>query len=165
MPTGRHNLIQLGSSYLTTTGLVGGIPCKTDVSGLNVLKFGRVGQTIIALDGTSWTQSYSVKGVPISFSVFRMTSTLLTTVSDAMRSAVTTGTAMTLNITGGAFGDHYLTVMPLFPTPIEASGEFYLTTAYDVKFNFVVQSQTFTLTPTAGTLTLTGQSVTLTKTP
>lgn len=162
MPTGRHNLIQLSNVYFTTDGLSTGTPCKTTVTGLNVLKTGRTGQSIIVLDGTVWQQPVSINGAPISFSVFRMTSALLTTVSDAIRAAAIAGSNISLSITGGAFGDFYLTVAPAFPTPIEFDGEFFSNTLYDVTFNFIVQSQIYQLPITAGAYVITGNNITLT---
>lgn len=163
MPTGRHNLIALGATYFTRDGTSAGIPCKTEVKGLDVLKMERTGQTILALDGTAYTQAYSVKGVPLSFSVFRMTSALLNTVSDAIRAAVTNSTNLTLTITDGAVGSFYLTVAPLFPQPISFLGEFQSDQVYDVNFNFVVVALNYQMTATAGSLTLTGASATLTQ--
>ena len=158
MPTGRHTLISLGSTYFTTDGLSTGTPCKTDVTGLNIVKAGRLGQTNVAIDGTPWTQTFPINGAPISFSVFRMSSALLTTVSDAIRAS----TNLSLTITGGAFGNFYLTVIPNWPEPITFNGEFYLSTAHDVTFNFIIVSQTYTLTASAGSISITGQNLTLT---
>lgn len=52
----RYNAIQIGSVYLTNTGLVGGTPCKTSVIGLDGLKPQFNKNIIKAIDGTPYSQ-------------------------------------------------------------------------------------------------------------
>ena len=66
----RFNAIQIGSVYLTSTGLVGGKPCKTSVNGLQSLKPAKNKNIIKAIDGTPFSQFTSLKkGIDLEVSI------------------------------------------------------------------------------------------------
>lgn len=66
----RYNAIQIGSVYLTSTGLVGGTPCKTNVSGLDALKPQYNKNVIKAIDGTPYSQITSgKKGIDLEIDI------------------------------------------------------------------------------------------------
>ena len=163
MPTGRHNLIQYGSYYFTTDGLSTGTPCKTETSGLKAIKRGLIGQTILALDGTAWQQSQSIKGLTFTFTVFRVLGSVLTQIYDMERAAILAGSSLTLNITGGGYGDFYLTCKPALSQTADGNDEFYLEKLYDVPFTVIIQSQSFSLTGSPGSIVFTGAAATLTQ--
>lgn len=162
MPSGKHNLIQLDSHYFTSTGLVGGTRCRTTISGLKALKRRMVGQTIIALDGTAWTHYQGVKGLPVDMTAFRMASAVYTTVTDAIRAAIQSSSNMTLNITDGAYGDFYLTVHPVLNTDRDGEDEMTSNMVNDIPFTFIVVARNDIFDISAGSLSITGQNLTLT---
>jgi hypothetical protein len=161
--TGKYNHVQLGSLHFTTDGTSSGFPCKSSVKGLENIIPSYTWQTIIAIDGEPYLQGpYPVKGVPVSTTFEVMHQDVLFSVIAAVNTAVGGSTTQTLKITEGAYGDFNLTVYPASPF-MDPLGEFYLTNTKQVTFNWTVKSVGRLLTVSPGTLTLTGQSVTLTQ--
>jgi hypothetical protein len=164
MTTGRYNLISLGSIYFTKTGLSTGVPCKTEVTGLDALAVSHTGQTIIAIDGTPYVQTVApIRGTPISILLSVMEESVYHSVRSAINTAVSGSTTLTLTLLNGAFGDYKLTVYPSFPQPITFKGDFQSGRVKDVTLNFTVSSVGYPLSVAPGALDLTGQSVTLTQ--
>ena len=162
--TGRYNQIRLGSLYFTHDGSSSGFPCKSTVVGLEPLMLAFTGQTTIAIDGEPYVQTIQpVKGVPISTTFEVIDQDVMFSVVSAVNSAISGSTTQTLVLTDGAFGDFTLTVYPSLPNFMSFPGEFYLTNAKSVTFNWIVKTVGRVLTASPGTLTLTGQSVTLTQ--
>ncbi len=74
MPTtGRHNLIQFGDVYLTTTGDAMGKPCKTECTGFDVFEGdGTQGQDIKSLNGSVYQQYQELIDAPVSILSIQM---------------------------------------------------------------------------------------------
>lgn len=65
----RYNTISINGVYLTKTGLVGGVACKTEVSGLVNLRPELSRIISESIDGTPKVQFRSHKGKPIGITV------------------------------------------------------------------------------------------------
>lgn len=66
----RYNAIQIGTVYLTNTGLVGGTPCKTSVAGLDGLKPQFNKNILKAIDGTPFSQFTALKkGIDLEITI------------------------------------------------------------------------------------------------
>jgi hypothetical protein len=162
MPTGRHNLVSIGSTWLTKTGLDSGIPCKTNVAGLDALKLSKTGSTIIALDGTPFLQTMSsAKGLPVSIGAEIMATSVFDSVVTAIQTAVDAQTTLGLYIDGET-GTFSLDVVPSFPEPIKFPGTFAVNRVEGVQFNFVVAQLHNVLSFIPGSYEQTGRAVTLT---
>jgi hypothetical protein len=155
--------IQIGSLWLTADNTSTGGPMINNITGLGTMKNGRVGQTITALDGTVWKQRFPITGLPFSINFPAMDQTNFNAATAIVSAADAAGTNLAIRIAG--LTDTYSLTAATGDNPIEFDGSYIATTIFNVTFNFIVQSQTMLLTPTGGALTLTGQSITLTKTP
>lgn len=136
-----YNLVQLNTLYLTDTGLVGGVPCRTAVAGLDALSLTKAGQTTIAADGTPYNfiSDGGGKGGPIKVSPEVVSSALLATLKTLLNTAIAANTTIHAIFTGDT-GTFDLNVKPLFPKPIEFNGEFFNGNIYGLVLNFTVQS-------------------------
>lgn len=160
----RYNTIQIDSIYLTSTGLSNGSPCKSSVEGLDALSLDYQGQTVIALDGTPYNQytTNNKRGLPLKIKLSQLSETVLESLIALMDSTISGATTNLIRITGDT-GDFVLNCLPAFPQPIEFPGDFQNDRIRDVTLNYVVNSQTYILTATAGTLSITGMQATLTQ--
>lgn len=163
MVTGKYNLIQLGSVYITADGTSSGKPCRAEVEGLDALSSDYTGVTVIALDGTPYNQIQQTakKGLPLVIKIFQTTDTRLDALKSQIESLISGFSSVLVQITGST-GTFAVNCLPAFPKPLEFTGEFQNSYIKNITLNFVVQSQAYILTVNPGALTLTGQSVTLT---
>jgi len=155
--------IKVNSTYLTEDGTVTGTPYVSTVSGIDAIRDALVVQQIIAIDGTPYQQvTQPVKGVPLSIFCPWMERDMLSTLTAIRLAAVTgsTTTTVTLLDNSDGTGDYILTT---YFNSIRYPGEFINGKVKDVTLNFTVSSIGHSLTASPGTLTLTGQSVTLTQ--
>lgn len=137
--TGKYNLIQLGSVYFTNNGLSGGKPCKSTVTGLEKLKVGRGWQVVKTLSGKPYGQkTAALKGVPIAIqNINSLTDSVLDDIVEVIQNSIDSGTPITMNITGGAYGDFSgLSVLP-DEDPVRFSGEFQNDQVKNVSFHFL----------------------------
>lgn len=163
--TGRYNLIQIDSLFMTSTGLSTGSPCRSSVSGLDWLSFDYQGQTLIALDGTPYNQYTTTykRGLPLQFKFNQMSESVLESLISLISSTISGSTTNLIRITGDT-GDFVLNCLPMFPKPIEFSGEFQTDQIKDVTLNYIVNSQTYLVAFNAGVYTISGSSITVTVT-
>jgi hypothetical protein len=115
----RYNEVQIGSTYLTSTGAGGGKPCKVQVKGLETLKTTKTGQIINSADGTPYAQLISVshKGLPIEILTEWMTKTVFDAIVTLIENAKNGASTIALNISGDT-GNFSLTVIPAVPDDI-----------------------------------------------
>ena len=160
MSTGKYNLIQLNSIYLTNDATSTGTPCKTSVSGLDALTFDFTGVTVLALDGTPYNQVFDnyKKGLPLTIKITQTTDTRLDELASLLTTLVTAESSVLVQITGST-GDFTLNCLPAFPKPLEFSGDFQNSYVKDITLNFVVQSAAYPVTLSTGAFTLTGVSI------
>lgn len=155
--------IKVGSTFLTDDGLVTGTPYITTVRGIDVIRDAVVSQEIIAIDGEPWQQTAQpVKGVPLTIDFQRIDRAMYFTLDAirlAARIAATTVTVQLFDNEDGP-GDFYLTT---YFNSIRFPGDFKNGRIENISLNFTVKTVGYFLTVSPGTLTLTGQSVTLTQ--
>lgn len=137
-----YNKVQIENIFLTDTGLVGGLPCRAQVSGLDRLQISYAGNTVKAADNTPYNFAieHLGKGIDIEIRPFVVTETVLNDVNAVIDAAILGGTTITLGITEGPFGDFSLECLPLFPRPVEFSGEFSDDRISDAVFRFTAVS-------------------------
>lgn len=108
----RYNAIQIGDIYLTSTGLVGGKPCKTSVNGLQALKPALLKSVIKAIDGTPFSQtSAGKKGIDLEISIDWLAQSVYDDINDIFDGADNDGTTFDLVIAGDG-GTFTLDVVP-----------------------------------------------------
>jgi hypothetical protein len=139
--TGKYNLVQIGSIYLTKDGLVSGKPCKTSVKGLDAMMITTAFQVIKALSGKPYLQlSDEQLGRPVSIEYESMDGGVFQDIVDAIQAAIDGLTTITLSVTGGAYGDFSgLTVVP-DENPVRLSGDFSNTQVKSGSFHFLTTS-------------------------
>jgi hypothetical protein len=105
--------INIGSIYLTSTGLAGGIPCKLEVPAADSLFDNFAQNVIIANDGTVIVQNFEIsQGKQIDILVEVMPKTVWESLLSARNTALTN--SATLNIIGtGDTGNFDVTAIPL----------------------------------------------------
>lgn len=153
----QYHLIRIAGTYLTDDASQSGNRLISQISGLDKLRLARQVNVVQAIDGTPYRQFSSNKGLPISITFPLIPKATVTTIIDAMNNADNAGTNVSLYISGET-GTFDLSVVPngvSFPgTALQAGMQ-------SVKFDFVVAQQN-AIAAFYGTLTLTGQSATLT---
>ena len=114
MPTtGKYALVQIGSVYLTSTGMSGGKPCKTEITGLEKLATGKTIQITNAMSGKPYMQVMDqILGVLIGIKLFDVSETVYDSIIAVITAAINGSTTISLSITNSPFGDFTLTVVP-----------------------------------------------------
>lgn len=138
----RFNTVQIETLYLTDTGLVGGIACKVDVSGLDGLVLGYSGNVALAADGTPYAfvqSNAEAQGSPLAIRIETLTTAVFSSLKTLLNSAIAGGTALTVVINGDT-GNFSLECLPLFPRPIAFPGKFRNGRIFDLTLNLIVQS-------------------------
>jgi hypothetical protein len=136
--TGKHALVQINSVYLSKNGLVGGIPCQTEIGGLDALAVSDAIEIIKALDGTPYMQVTSpMKGKPISIGFNQMEESVYDSIVAIIQAYVTSSTAITLNITNSPYGT--FTSIAVIPdvNPVRHAHEFQGTALKNGSFHFL----------------------------
>jgi hypothetical protein len=130
--TGKYNLIQIGSIYLTDTGLSSGTPCKTEVPTLEGLLLTKTGSVQLAIDRTPYLQivDNSKKGELVPIICDSLMQSVYNSLIAAHQAALDNKVPIAIIITGDT-GTFNLTVYPSlgsrdgrFPQSIQPSGEF-----------------------------------------
>lgn len=138
--------VKFGTVYLTDTGLVGGQPCRTDVTGLDGLQTPYAGNVIKAADNTPYTflQPFDGRGVELKIAPYVLSSAIIASLQSVINAALAGNT--TINVTlDGDTGSYDLECVPNFRPdgsikPLEYSGKFFNGQIYDGALNVVVQS-------------------------
>lgn len=131
----RYNAIQIGSIYLTNTGLVGGTPCKTSVSGLEALKPQYNKNIIKAIDGTPYSQlAVGQKGFDLEISISWLAKSVFDDINDLLDDADDTQTPVAVVIDGD-FGTFNVNVVP--NVSYVSYGKFSNDVLQDVKYRVV----------------------------
>jgi hypothetical protein len=155
--------VKVGSTFLTEDGLVTGTPYVSTVKGLDAVRDSITVQQFIAIDGTPIQQiTQPVKGVPVTVEIPWCGRAMLDTLTAIRLAAVTGATTTTLTLYDNSDGTGDFSLTTYFNT-IRFPGEFVNGKIKDVTLTFTVSAVAHLMTVTAGTLTLTGQSVTLTQ--
>lgn len=120
---GRYNLVQIGTVYLTDTGLVGGTPCRVRVGGLPLLSLSHTGVTRPQASGRPITQLATIKGLPVSVTVEWQAKAVHEAILAEFQDSIDGNTDFDLVITGDT-GDFNLTAIPEFPRYTDFPGDF-----------------------------------------
>lgn len=142
----RYNTIKIGNEYLTSNGLVGGKPCKTEVTGLDALLLPYGGNTVKACSGKPYlflTALADSEGIDIRIQISIIPKARLDEIKEIIKAALDGDLSINVVLTGGDFGDFDLQCQPLFGPnirPINTQGRFRNGYIYDVSFNFTVES-------------------------
>src|SRR5687767_3393563 len=111
--TGKYALVQIGSVYLTTTGLVGGKPCKTEITGLDDLALDDSIQVTKALSGKPFLQTSTLLlGIKITIKLFDVPDSVYSSIITEIQTAVTALSTINLDISNSPYGDFSPTVTP-----------------------------------------------------
>lgn len=137
-----YNLVQIGDIFLTDDGLETGVPCRTQIAGLDSMQLSHTGQINKAADGTPYAflVENGLQGVDIEIRPFVMTDDVFDDIKDVISTALAGSTTVNVKISEGPFGNFDLNCLPLFPRPIEFPGEFINGRISDVVFRFTVAS-------------------------
>lgn len=138
--TGKHALVQLGSIYFTRDGLVTGVHCKTEITGLDARALTSNVQVIRALSGKPYLQvSAQQNGLPIGIKFQQMEETVYDSIVAAIQAAITGLTTLALTITDTPYGSFTLTVVP-DANPVRHAHEFQNTSLKNASFHFLTTS-------------------------
>lgn len=119
----RFYRIQIGSIYLTKSGLSTGLPAKLQVRGADALLQTKAGQIVQAADGTPYAQivDFAVgKRLEILIETYLLEAVWDSLVA-AINSALQNGTNLMIVGTGDTL-DFSVSAMPLLPAPFESEG-------------------------------------------
>lgn len=121
----RFYRLQIGSVYLTDTGLSDGLPCKLKIGGVEALRVNYAGQTAPSADGTPQTIAFLIgtKGRPLAVTVETLPKTVFDSLITLINNALQNNSTITLVGTGD-YGNFNAACVPTLPTPISSSGEF-----------------------------------------
>ena len=135
-----YNTVKIGTVHLTDTGLVGGVACRAEVSGLHLLKGSKTGAVQISADGTPYafyTDNLG-KGVSIVIKPYSITKAVFDSVVSAINTALTSGVAINVVFTNGDTGNFDLDCLPALPEPVSFPGTFASGRIDGVEFRFIV---------------------------
>lgn len=138
----RFNTVQIETLYFTDTGLVGGKPCKIEVTGLDALSLASTGAIAIAADGMPYAfvaSNAEGQGVPIRIAPEQLTTALFASLKTIINAAIAGSTTLTVIITGDT-GTFNLECLPALPKPLEFPGKFRNGRIYESAINLVVAS-------------------------
>lgn len=137
-----YNRVQIGAVFLTNDGLVTGIPCRAQVSGIDGLQLTKTGLTTKSADGTpyNFVIDNTGQGVDIEIRPFIVSEAVLADIKAELETALSGSTTVNIVVSEGPFGDFDLECLPLFPRPVEFSGEFSADRISDVILRFTVVS-------------------------
>ena len=113
--------IQLDSIYLTETGLIGGTPCKLQLTGADALLSNFTGSVTPSVDGTPVMQIFEngTKGKVLEMRIETLLADVWTSVVALINTALEN--SETINIIGtGDVGNFNVDAKPLLPKPFEA---------------------------------------------
>ena len=130
--------IKINSVYLTSTGADAGTRYIAVVRGLNALSTTDAIQVIKSLNGTPYLQiTEDQLGKPISIEFPQMNIADYDDVVAEIQAYITSATAITLDITGGDYGD--VTSLSVVPDadPVRFPGEFQNGRLQQVSFHFL----------------------------
>jgi len=136
-----YNFVKLGSVYLTDSGLIGGTPCRTEVSGLDALQFTQTGTNTIAADGT--VHQFKIdnlgKGLLLEIRPFAIMKDVFDDINTVIQDALTNDTIINITISGDT-GDFDFDCIPFLPKPVEFPGDFFSEQINGVIYRFLIDT-------------------------
>lgn len=138
MPVNFYPQIKINNRFLTENEADGGTKCIAVVRGLDAITPAKDNQVIKALNGTPYSQiSDTLKGKPIALEFPKIEKEDHEDIMVEINAYLNSGTAITLNITGGTYGEFTnLSVVPGEP-PVRFPGEFENGRLLNVSYNFL----------------------------
>ena len=138
MPVNFFHQIKINNRFLTENEADGGTKYIAYVRGLDALVPAKDNQVIKALDGTPYTQTATtLKGKPIVLDFPKIETEDHDDIMVEINAYLNSSTAITLNITGGAYGNFTsLSVVPDSP-PVRFSVEFQNGKILNVSYHFL----------------------------
>lgn len=137
MPVAFYPQIKINSLYLTATAANGGTPYIAIVRGLDALAVDSSIQVTKSLNGTPYIQIADMAGYPISIEFPNLLSADFDSIRDIIQAYITSGTSISMDITGGDYGD--FTSLGVVPdeNPIRFGGEFQNGRILGASFHFL----------------------------
>ena len=135
-----YNTVKIGTVYLTDDGLVTGMACRCEVSGLQALKPTKTGAMQIAADGTPYgfyTDNLG-KGAELRVKPYSITKAVFDSVVTAINAALTAGSTINVVFTNGDTGNFDVDCLPMLPVPVSFPGSFASGRIDGVEFVFLV---------------------------
>jgi hypothetical protein len=136
-----YNLVKVDTIYLTDSGLVGGVPCRTEVAGLDALKFTQTGSNTNAADGTVFQFKVDNlgKGLLLEIRPFAIMKSVFDSINAVIQDSLDNDTIINITISGDT-GDFDLDVLPSLPKPIEFPGTFFSEQIDGVVYRFLIDT-------------------------
>lgn len=136
-----YNLVTIGSIVLSDDGTGGGLPCRTEVLGLDALKFTQTGSNTNAADGTVYQFKVDNlgKGLLIEIRPFAIMKDVFDDINDVIQDSLDNDTIINITISGDT-GDFDLDVLPSMPKPVEFSGDFFSEQINNVVYRFLIDT-------------------------
>lgn len=130
--------IKINSVYLTASGADAGTRYIAVVRGLDALSTTDSIQAIKSLNGTPYLNiTENQKGKPISIEFPKILSADWDAVRDIIQAYITSSTAITLDITGGDYGDFTSVSVVPDENPVRFPGEFQNGKLLNASFHFL----------------------------
>jgi len=119
----RYNEVKIDTVYLTSTGLVGGKPCKVNVPGLEQLQTTKTGQVANSANGTPYLQliDFEHRGIKIQVETEWMSKTVYDSIVAIHEASKNGGTTIPIEISGDT-GDFTFDVVCAIPQDISFEG-------------------------------------------
>lgn len=134
----RYNLIKIGTKYLTSTGLVGGIAHATEIDNIHLLLLTNVGPVVKAITGVPYKFGREQVGEGVDI-VIRLLTPWDTTRRDEIANELDVAANTTVNVTiVGPSGNLDLDVIPGEPAIIH-DGRTRTGRVYGASINFTVK--------------------------
>lgn len=136
----RFNSIQLGTIYLTDTGLDTGRGCKCEVSGLDELISSKAGATVIPISGKpfNFVRDNDGAGVSLTIKPYVLTQAVYSDLKDAFDAALSSDSTVQVIIDGDT-GTFDLDCKPRMK-PMDGDLRFVNGRIYNLAINLVVDS-------------------------
>jgi hypothetical protein len=152
----QYSTIRIAGQWLTSGGTSSGTPYITEITGLDKLRLNRQSNAFQAIDGTTYKQFHSDIGLPVSIRFPLIDTTTFNSIIQIINGADNSGTKIPLYISGpmGTFS------MNVIPNGFETQGNAIAAGIQNVTFHFIYAEGQNILVASAGSLILTGASIT-----
>ena len=130
--------IKINSLYLTQGNVNAATRYIAVVRGLDALALSGAIQTIKALNGTPYVQlTENQLGKPISIELPKLLTADFSSIKTIIQAYITSGTAISLDLTGGDYGDFTSLAVVPDENPIRYAGEFQNGKILNVSVHFI----------------------------
>jgi len=136
-----YNLVTIESIVLSSDGTGGGLPCRTEVSGLDALIFDKTGTVTNAADGTVHTFKLDNlgKGLLLEIRPFAIMKSVFDSINTEIQDALDNDTTLDITIVGDT-GSFDFDCVPSLPRPVEFPGTFFSEQIDGVVYRFIIDT-------------------------